>query len=267
MALSAVESTNTPVSNCLIGENYQVRLHQSLQNLLAEIRKETPNLSHFVDVFYELMQAKIDPPLESIWVYSALLFRSRNSTNEDPLNRLSAIRDLFQLVSACSSSCSSSKSIALLAPVIFEVYKLVVGLSLGKDSGSKREKKVTREAKSLIEAILGYVSICCGKDLDEESSTIDMKFIMPVRDLVSVWMDGNESLQSFLPLLSDEICTKIAQRGFDVDYLAGMVIVEAFILKLCIGLRFRAAGTEMERELRSWAVGAITGFRSYYFFG
>lgn len=258
MALSLTASK----FNCFIGENYQVSLNQSLEKVLAEIQQKTPNLSNFVDVFYELMQAEIDPTFESIWVYSALVFRSQDFANEDALNRLSATKDLFQLISACSSPCSSSKSIALLAPVVFQVCNLVAEI-LGKDLSSKKEKKAIREVKSFIEVILGHISICCSKDLDEESRSTDMKFAMSVQDLVSVWKDGNESFQSFFPLVCNEMCREITGRG--VSYLAGVVVVEAFLLKLCFSLRFEAAEVKVE-ELRSWTVGAITGFRSFYFF-
>ncbi|XWS17379.1 hypothetical protein CRYUN_Cryun33cG0062500 [Craigia yunnanensis] len=258
-------SANSPNPNFLIGENYQLSLKQSMEDLLVETHKETPNFSDFIDKFYDLMQAKIDPPLESIWVYSALSFRSHNFGNEDPLNRLSIVNDLFQLVSSCSSPCNSSKSIALLAPIVFEVYKLVVEV-LGKDLGAKGEKKVNRKVKSVVEVIIGYISMCCCKDLSEESEGIDVNLVTPVEDLVSIWMDRNVNVQTFLPLVSNEICRVISERGFDVNYLAGVVMVEAYLLKLCLDLRIGTEGMALEKELRSWAVASISSFHNFYFF-
>ncbi|MBA0731862.1 hypothetical protein Gogos_015985 [Gossypium gossypioides] len=260
MALSMKASTNSPKPNFLIGENYHLSLKQSMEDLLAETHKKTPNFSGFIDKFHSLMQAKVDPPLESIWVYTALSFRSRNFEKGDPLNRLSIINDLFQLVSSCSSPCNSSKSIALLAPIVFEVYKLVVEV-LGKDS-----RKVSKRIKSLVEVIIGYISMCCSKGFSEESENIDMDLVIPVEDLVSIWIDRNVNLQSFLPLVSNEICGMISERGFNVNYLAGVVMVEAFLLKLCLDLRIGIEGIVLEKELKSWAVASISSFHNFYFF-
>ncbi|MBA0638907.1 hypothetical protein Goklo_021972 [Gossypium klotzschianum] len=247
MALSMKASTNSPKPNFLIGENYHLSLKQSMEDLLAETHKKTPNFSGFIDKFHSLMQAKVDPPLESIWVYTALSFRSRNFEKGDPLNRLSIINDLFQLVSSCSSPCNSSKSIALLAPIVFEVYKLVVEV-LGKDS-----RKVNKRIKSLVEVIIGYISMCCCKGFREESENIDMDLVIPVEDLVSIWIDRNVNLQSFLPLVSSEVCGMISERGFNGNYLAGVVMVEAFLLKLCLDSRIGIEGIVLEKELKSWA--------------
>ncbi|XVE54117.1 hypothetical protein DITRI_Ditri03aG0055700 [Diplodiscus trichospermus] len=264
MALSPKDSSNASSPNFLIGENYQLSLKQSVEDLLAETHKENPKFSDFIDKFYDLMQAKIDPPLESIWVYSALSFRSHKFGNEDPLNRLSIIKDLFLLVSSCSSPCNSSKSIALLAPIVFEVYKLVVEV-LGKDLGSKGEKQVNRKVKSVVEVIIGYISMCCCKDLSE-SEDLDMNFVIALEDLVSIWTDRNLNVQSFLPLLSNEIYRVISEKGFDVNYLAGVVMVEAYLLKLCLDIRIGTEGKVLEKELRSWAVASISSFHNFYFF-
>ncbi|XP_022728976.1 uncharacterized protein LOC111284552 [Durio zibethinus] len=265
MDLSLEDSATTAKPNFLIGENYQLCLIQSLEDLLAETHKETPKFSDFIDKFYYLMHAKIDPPLESIWVYSALSFRSHNFGSKDPLNGLSIIKDLFQLVSSCSSPSNSFKSIALVAPIVFEVYKLVVEV-LGKDLGSKREKTVNKKVKCLVEVIIGYISMCCCKDLSKESEGIDVNLVIPVEDLVSIWMDRNVNLQSFFPLVGDEIYRMNSKRGFDVNYLAGVVMVEAFLLKLCLDLRLGTEGMVLEKELRSWAVASISSFHNFYFF-
>ena len=63
----------------LVSENYSLKLKRSMQDLLAEIPKEFPNFTPFVDAFYELMQAKVDSSFEVIWVYAAINFRGRNS--------------------------------------------------------------------------------------------------------------------------------------------------------------------------------------------
>ncbi|KAL9443728.1 hypothetical protein AB3S75_016993 [Citrus x aurantiifolia] len=254
--------------NGLISENYNLTLAQSMQSVVAEIQKETPNFTHFVDIFYELMQAKIDPPLETIWVYVALSFRRLNFTDEDPLNQLSVVTDLFQLISACSGSCGSSKSIALLAPVAFQVYKVAVELK-GRDLGSKGDKKVIRELKSLIDAILGFVIVCYCKNLNGQSDVIsdnDLNPIVPVKYLFSLWMDKNGNLESFLPLVNADVFREICERECDVNHLAGVVVVEVFLLKFCLNFMVGDAGKELEKELTSWVVSSITKIQNVYFF-
>lgn len=263
MALFSPKSLNSARFNPLIGETYTRTLNQSIQELLAAVPEEDSKFPDFIDKFYELMQAQVDPPLECIWVYAALTFRSHKSTDEDPLNRVSALKNALQLITSCSASCSSSKSIALLAPIVLEVFKLV-SECYGNDLISKREKKLMKEIKSLVDVIVGYVSMCCCKDLSEEN---DLDLIMPIEDLVRVWMGLNAGLESFLPLVSSEICQVIKMRGWDVNYLAGVVICEAFLLKLSLSFHGKNALDGLEKELKSWAVGSIAAFQNIYFFG
>lgn len=240
-------------------------LNQSIQDLLAEAHKETPNFSHFIHVFNELMQAKLDPSLESIWVYAGLTFRSRNLPKDDLLDRITASKDLFQLVSACSASCGSSKSVALLAPVVFEMYKVVVEL-LGKDLALKRERKAMGEVKSLVEVVLGYINLSCSKDSSEECDSVGSKLITPLADLVRVWMDLDDGIESFLPLVSADVCKRLSIGDCDVGQLAGVVIAEVFLLKFCLKFDVGIAREELEKDLRIWAVGSITSLRNIYFF-
>ncbi|EOY27375.1 Uncharacterized protein TCM_029235 [Theobroma cacao] len=108
--------------------------------------------------------------------------------------------------------------------------------------------------------------MCCCKDLSEESEGSDVNLVIPVEDLVSIWMDTNANSQSFLPFLGDEICRVISEREINANYLAGVAMVEAFLLKLCLGLRLGTEGMVLEKELRSWAVALISSFHNFYFF-
>lgn len=250
----------------LIGENYELKLSQSIRSLLGEIREKP---THYIQDFYELVQARVDPPLDSIWVYAALVFRSRQSPKTEALelDRIAAAEDLFRLVSACSASCGPSKSIALLAPVVCEVYKVIVDFSgVGKDLTLKRrDKKAMKKVKSLVEVILGYINVCCSKDLSDEE--VGQKSITRFVDLVRLWMDPNAAFESFLPLVNSEVRTTLSAGECEVGYLAGVVIAEVFLLKLCLNFRFGGSREDLEKELRSWAVGSITGFCNFYFFG
>lgn len=285
MALAEIQrpgSSNPCSRQPLVGENYELKLAQSIRRLLAEIRKQDhepeSQASRFVqeaeEELYELMQARVDPPLDSIWVYTALRFRSRQHPKGDPLDldSLAAAKRLFHLVSACSASCGSSKSIALLAPVVYEVYKVVVQLS-GEDMALKREKKVVKGVKSFVEAILGHIAVCCGTGTGKEDLSVEaeahLKTVTPFVDLVGVWVDSNAALDSFLPLATAEVRERLSEGEYEVGYLAGVVIAEAFLLKLRLNFTFGVSISrkDLETELRSWAVGSITGFCNFYFFG
>lgn len=270
MSLTLIEPTNSTTqlnpNNPITGKNYELKLNESIRNLLAETHKEAPNFSHFIHVFRELMQAQLDPSLESIWVYAGLTFRSRNSPKDDLLDQISSSKDLFQLVSACSVSCGASKSIALLAPVVFEVYRVVVEL-FGKDSDLKKQRKAMREAKSLVEGILGYINVCCCEDYGEQCDSVGSNMMTPFADLVHVWIDSNDGIECFLPLVSGEVCERLSVGGCGVRHLAGVVIAEVFLLELCLRFRAGTVREELEKELRSWAVGSITGLGNFFFFG
>ncbi|KAJ8766906.1 hypothetical protein K2173_011724 [Erythroxylum novogranatense] len=248
-------------TNLLIGRNYELALNQALQNVMAEIHEGTPNLPQFIHVFFELMQAKVDPPLETIWVYCALSFTTRKITAENLLDRISISKQLFQLISGCAGACGGSKSIALLAPVVFEMYKLIVDL-LREDLGSKRVKKAIKQVKSLIGVILGYITACC-KELNQQR---DSNLIASFADLVGLWMHGNENENSFLPLAGSEVYRDIDLGNRSVNYLCGIVIAEVLLLKLCLHLRVENQGVELEKELRSCLVGSVTAFQSIYFY-
>ncbi|EXB38817.1 hypothetical protein L484_027250 [Morus notabilis] len=266
MALDLINppnSSNFQNPNLLIGECYNIKLTQSLKRLSTEVGDENTKSAQFLQEFYELMQARVDPPLESIWVYAALSFRSRYDPKDEPLDRISAAKQLFQLISSCSSSCDSSKSVALLAPVLYEVYKVVVVL-FGKDLASKREKKAVKEVKSMVEVILGCINVCSSTEGKSNGSNL----LAPFSDLVRIWAGSDAGVESFLPLVSSEVCGRVGEEGCDVGYLAGVVIVESFLLKLCLNLRSRISISkeDLEKELKTWAVGSITGFGNFYFF-
>ncbi|KAE9585682.1 hypothetical protein Lal_00009923 [Lupinus albus] len=250
----------------LAGENYVLKLKQSIQDLLSENRKQSPDFSLFNDAFYELIQANVDPPFEAIWFYAAITFRSRNFEKGDSLDRILGAKDLFQVLSACSVSIGASKSIALLVPVVFEVEKVVKEL-FGSELKLKREKKAMREVKSLVDVIVGYISVCCSKIFEEESDSVSLNLISPITDLAYLWVNSNDGFESLLPLVSREVYSWLCNtREFHVTYLAGAVIMEAFLLKLSLSFHLMTQPKdELEINLRSWAVGSISSFQNIYF--
>lgn len=249
----------------LAGESFDLALKRAMEDLSAEIRKGTPETTTaFVDSFYQLTQSRADPPLASIWVYAALSFRGRSRAEADVLDRAAAAKDSFLLIKACSSSCSRRKSVSLLAPVVFEAYGIVSEL-FARGASSKRDKRAVREVGSLVDAVLGYMGICSCDGLHEGGDELGM--ITDFADLVRVWLGSGEDLERFFPLLTDDMSRTLVQGGCGVSYLAGAVVAEAFLLKMCLKLHVKgAARSELEKELRSWAVASITGFRDSYFF-
>ncbi|KAM7512957.1 hypothetical protein LguiB_011832 [Lonicera macranthoides] len=252
-----------------IGENYELALNQSIQTLVDSLQKRSSNFSISPSTFLDLMQARVNPPLETIWVYSALTFRTIDSPKDELLDLFLVAKNLFHSIAACSSSCSSSKSIVLIAPVIYEIYRVFVDLK-GKDSGSKKDKKVLREIKSLVDVILGYINVCSlGNDGDELEG-----LIRPLGDLVRVWIgdslveneDDKGYLRLFFPLLSNETVELLSGGACDVSELAGVVIAEALLLKLCLKFSDPTSRVELQNELKTWAVGSITGFGNFQFF-
>lgn len=261
-------SVNASNSVPLVSENYALKLKHSMQDLLAENRKQFPDFSLFVDAFYELMQATVDPPFEVIWVYAVITFRSRNIEKGDSLDRILAAKDLFQLLSACSVSVGASKSIALLAPLVFEVHRVILEL-FGRGLRLKREKKAMREVKSLVDSVLGYISVCCSKIVEEETDSVSLNLILPFNDLACVWVNSNDGFESLLPLVSRDVYNWLCiSREFHVANLAGAVIMEAFLLKMCLSFHLATPlRDELEMNLKSWAVGSISSFQNIYFLG
>lgn len=252
----------------LIGQNYEIALSESLQNLLDSLHHSNfEKLSFFTSDFNKLLQIKTNPPLETIWVYSALAFHSLNSSKNEPLDQFSAIKDLFQLVISFSASCKSLKSIVLMSPVIYHLHKFVVDLK-GFELRSKKEKKLMKEIKGLVDSILGYFNVGC-EGLEDDFDGLE-GLIKPLEDLVGVWIwneTGKERLRLFFPLLGDELVGKISVGGCGLSELTGYVIAEVFLLKLCLGFRGESSRKELLNELRTWVVGSITGLRNSYFFG
>ncbi|GFZ16236.1 hypothetical protein Acr_25g0006450 [Actinidia rufa] len=98
-----------------------------------------------------------DPPLEIAWFSSAVTFHSSvKSILEDPLKKsvVLAVKDLFQLLVSLSGPCNGLKRVALLAPVVYELYYLVFDCL-------KEGLCLKREIEGFVEGIVSYISLCC----------------------------------------------------------------------------------------------------------
>ncbi|KAK6151913.1 hypothetical protein DH2020_014548 [Rehmannia glutinosa] len=228
-----------------VGKSYEIAINQSIEASYPPYNIPIPNIPPILrPSFNNSCKFKVDPPLESIWVYAALTFTRPSTAKTESFSRISDIKDLFQLIVSCSASCNSIKGIALVAPVIYNFHNFILDV-YGFQLGSKKKEKLMEKSE-----------------------------VWPLEDLSSFWLVDNngveknnpESLRTFFPLLSDDIVKKVSDEGCGMIDLAGFVIAEAFLLKLCRKIREEGFGEKMQNELRSWIVGSITGLRSSYFY-
>lgn len=151
------------------------------------------------------------------------------------------------------------KRIGVLAPLIPVVYRLVV-----------HEKEVKCEVEGLVEGIVSYCSILCGNDVqgDDEVAISEEDFV----DLMKVWMvdcdfDGiGDCVKGFFPFVSEQLLKGI-EMGCEVGFLAGVVMFQALLLKLCLDFDVGIPRVEQEKKLHASAVQTIMGFRNFYFLG
>ncbi|GKA12863.1 SNF2 domain protein [Tanacetum coccineum] len=162
---------------------------------------------------------------------------------------------------------SSAISITLLAPVIYKLYDILIG-SENKEVDVKQKKKLRKEIKLFLDVILGYCNVCCEGVKDDEDD--DSGLIRPLSDLVSIWVcgeGGENGLSKFFPVLSDGVVDWVNEESSGgVGVIGGAVICEAFLLKMCLKFGEGGSRVELQKELRSWAVCSVTGFRNFYFF-
>jgi hypothetical protein len=144
------------------------------------------------------------------------------------------------------------------------VYDVVVE-SFKRDLALKREKKVMKEVKNLMGVILGFINVCCSTK--ELGPLINSNLGWSFECLSCVWLNRNEVVGNLLPLVSKGVLGGLSDRDGDVNYLAGVVIAEVFLLKLCLNCKAGTSREELETDLRTWAIASITGFQNIYLFG
>ncbi|KAJ4768402.1 DNA ligase 4 [Rhynchospora pubera] len=240
-------------------------LNDSIHRFLIEINKDSRDLSGIRSICSRLLQSSLDPPLEIVWLYSAVCFHESIAYQNDVFAVLAAIKGLLQLFSTCSTSCNRLKSIALLAPAVSELYYCYLG---SKNLGGKEAKKVRKEIERLIEGVLGYISISSSKIANGG----DRDVLLPgFSDLVRVWTvrheNGKDAISTLFPLVSAEIRGEFHKEGCQIGYLAGVLVAEAFLLRLSLKVQggTNAAKSELQKDLRIWAVSSISVFQNSIF--
>lgn len=75
--------------------------------------------------------------------------------------------------------------------------------------------------------------------------------------------------QVLFPLVGEEARRELMKDGCSVTFLAGVVVAEAFLLRLCLKVQGVAGlpRSELQKELRIWAVSSISVFQNQQFFG
>uniref|UniRef100_A0A803QTR2 Uncharacterized protein n=1 Tax=Cannabis sativa TaxID=3483 RepID=A0A803QTR2_CANSA len=231
-------------------------LQDSIHRFIADYQNSVTDFSNFSSIFSRLLHTIPDPPLEIIWFYSAVTFRTSKFT-------VSVVKDLFQLLVSCSASCSGPKRIALLAPVAYELCNLAFGAEVDEEED---------EVQSLLEGLISYISISCSGsyDHDDGGDGLSSCFLDVVRvwvvDRVGVGGGGDELLKVFFPIVSDEARNGM-KKMMGIGYLAGVVMWESFLLNLCFKFRvLQTSRVELEKEVRSWVAQTVTGFRCFPFY-
>ncbi|KAL6615510.1 hypothetical protein ACP70R_037780 [Stipagrostis hirtigluma subsp. patula] len=235
--------------------SFESLLRDSASGFLAAVSAApapgAADLTNFHRVFSRVLSAYADPPLEAVWFFSALSF------HDSPGD----LRALLQLLSAfAASSPTAAKPLALLAPVVSELF---------------HSDKPRREIESLVEAILSYISICSSRTAaSADGAAADTGRLLPAfGELVKVWSVRHSRercpFEVLFPLAGEEARRELMKEGCSVEYLAGVVVAEAFLLRLCLKVQ-GATGVpraELQQELRIWAISSIPVFRNQQFFG
>ncbi|KAK1289295.1 hypothetical protein QJS10_CPB18g00913 [Acorus calamus] len=253
--------------------NHEALLRESADRFLREFRAGTRDFSGLRSVTFRSMQSHPDPPLEVVWLHAAATFHGGLASEIALPDRVALVRDLFQLIVACSASSDASKCVSLLAPVLYELQRCLVEVqSPSKELSAKAERKSRREVDALMEGIVGYISICCCQGCEGGDAPISS--VSCFGEVVRVWMAedelvGGEGLVRFFPLVGDEIRDGFGgDGGFGFGYLAAVVIAEAVLMRasLRVWAERGVASGDFLKELRVWMVGSITGFRNRAFF-
>lgn len=246
-------------------QNQESMLRESIKHFLTSYHSGCSDYSSFESIFFRLIQTMLDPPLEITWFYAAVTFHTakRNS----PASRVLIAKDLLNLLISCSNLSSASKKIALLAPVVYDLYSIVC-------DARKIELHERIEVSKLVENMVGYVMLSAGVyDYGNEDIECD-NAVVCFDDLIRVWTTDRgggscnfvETLRMFFPLLSDGTWKRM-NTGCGIRELVGIVLLEVFFLRLYVSFSSGMFTEDALKDTRDQAVQTITGFRNSYFLG
>lgn len=245
-------------------ECYEPMLRESLQHFLVLYRNGNSDFSGFESIFFRLIQSMPDPPLEIAWFYSAVIFHRARSTPDGPANKMVLLaKELFQLLISCSNWSNGLKKIALLAPVVYQLYNSACDSNI---YGSCLRKEV----EDLVEKVVSYANLCCHED--SEKGNESNHFPVSFEDLIRVWTINSvgddckfeQGLRVFFPLLSDDVRKGMNERCSSED-LAQFVLFELFVLRLCLKFDLHVSRDKLQISMQNFAVQMIGGFQNCCF--
>lgn len=246
-------------------QNQESMLRESIKHFLTSYLSGSSDYSPFESIFFRLIQTMLDPPLEITWFYAAVTFHTAKQNN--PPSRVLVAKDLLSLFISCSNLSSASKKIALLAPVVYDLYSVVCDVR-----GIEECERV--EVGKLVDNMVSYVMISAGVyDYGNEDVGCD-DAIVCFEDLIRVWTtdrgggscDFMETLRMFFPLLSDGFWKRM-NAGCGMRELVGIVLLQVFFLRLYVSFSSGMCSEDVLTDTRDQAVQTIKGFRNCYFLG
>ncbi|KAL0311889.1 UNVERIFIED_CONTAM: hypothetical protein Sradi_5588200 [Sesamum radiatum] len=249
-------------------QNQEFMLKESIKHFLTSYHCGSSDFSSFESIFFRLIQTMLDPPLEITWFYSAVTFHAAKLSPQTNLpTRPLIAKDLLNLLVSCSNLSSASKKIALLAPVVYELYNIV-------SENRKKGLCVRKEVDKLVEDMVSYVIMSAGVydygDRDVESDSVVVCF----EDLVRVWTadqgggqcNFGQNLRVFFPLMTDGTWKGMNSR-FRLQELVGIVLCEVFFLRLYVSFGSGMCTEDLLKDMQDQMVQIIKGFRNCHFLG
>ncbi|XP_047953293.1 uncharacterized protein LOC125199263 isoform X2 [Salvia hispanica] len=244
-------------------QNQDSMLRESIKHFLTSYHTGSSDFSSFESIFFRLIQTMLDPPLEITWFYAAVTFHTakRNS----PSSRVLIAKDLLSLFIRCSNLSSASKKIALLAPVVYDLYSIVCDTRA-------IEPPERIEVGKLVEDMVSHVMVSAGVyNYGSEDAECD-NAVVCFEDLVRVWTTDRgggscnfgEALRMFFPLLSDGTWKRM-NAGCGMRELVGIVLLEVFFLRIYMSFSSGMCTEDILKDTREQAVQTIKGFRNVYF--
>ncbi|CAB87696.1 putative protein [Arabidopsis thaliana] len=230
-------------------------LNDSIKQLLLQYRGGRTNFSDFDSIFTRILNDLPEPPpLELVWFYSAIRFYSSKLAFRDDSVRLTSC--FFQLIVSFSDSFSGVKKVSLLSPVVYQLSRLVI---------SRR-----RDALSLLEGIVSYISMYCVDEPGNEDDDVLMVSGFSFADLSRVWVvdevEDNcrveDCLEVFMPFASEILRKEIDSESCGVGYLAGIVASQVFLLSLCSRFDLDLGRSELDKDLQESVLQMISGCHS-----
>ncbi|KAG8375656.1 hypothetical protein BUALT_Bualt10G0123000 [Buddleja alternifolia] len=250
-------------------QNQESMLKESIKRFLTSYHNGSSDFSSFESIFFRLIQTMLDPPLEITWFYSAVTFHAAKSSphSNKPSSRVIIAKDLLNLLVSCSNLSSASKRIALLAPVVYELYNIVYDCR-------KNGLPVEMEVEKLVDNVINHVMMSA-EVYDYGNGVVEFgNAVVCFEDLVRVWTadrgggscDFGENLRVLFPVLTDGIWKGMNARC-GIQELVGIVMCEVFFLRLYLRCDSGMCREGLLKDTRNQAIQSIKGFRNCYFLG